>query len=171
MIRLAPFGKADFSRLISWVDSEALLVQFSGPVFTFPLTPEQLEQYISDGNRYAYTVTDVQTNEAIGHAEIYIDANKVAKLCRILIGKPDFRGKGLGQEIVEGLVDLSFGALSAEEVMLNVYDWNIAAIKCYEKAGFVFNPLTYSKIEVKGEIWISNNMILDKSHWEHNRKS
>jgi RimJ/RimL family protein N-acetyltransferase len=42
------------------------------------------------------------------------------------------------------LLDYSFRELDMNEVELNVYDWNIAGIKCYEKVGFVINPNKYN---------------------------
>jgi len=38
MITLEPFDREDFERLINWVDNEEILVQFGGPIFSFPLT-------------------------------------------------------------------------------------------------------------------------------------
>ena len=48
MIKLVQFENTDFDRLISWVYSEEFMIQFAGPIFTFPLTTEQLELYVSD---------------------------------------------------------------------------------------------------------------------------
>jgi hypothetical protein len=38
MIRLEKFEKADYDRLINWIDSEASMIQFSGPVFNYPIS-------------------------------------------------------------------------------------------------------------------------------------
>ncbi|HRW69271.1 GNAT family protein, partial [Lentimicrobium sp.] len=46
------------------------------------------------------------------------------------------------------------------QIELNVYDWNLPAIHCYEKAGFVRNPLKSSILSKGGETWRSVNMIL-----------
>ena len=108
MIELKPFQKDDFSSLISWINNENDLVQFAGAIFTFPLTNNQLNNYLKDLNRHAFKVIYKLDNSIIGHSEIYINKNKTAKLCRILIGNPKFRGKGLGQKIVKELVHISF---------------------------------------------------------------
>jgi len=36
MILFEKFEKSDFDRLIGWVDSELFMVQFSGPIFSYP---------------------------------------------------------------------------------------------------------------------------------------
>ena len=159
MIQLAPFEPADFKKLIVWLDNEELLVQVAGPIFSHPLTEEQLTAYLEDGNRYAFKVVDADTNEAIGHAEIYKTEEGIAKICRVLIGDKAHRGKGLGQELINKLVAYSINDLKIPSIELNVYDWNTSAIKCYEKVGFVLVPEKYSTIDVNGETWKSLNMV------------
>jgi RimJ/RimL family protein N-acetyltransferase len=166
MIKLEIFTTQDFERLISWVGTEEILVQFSGPLFNFPLTKRQLKDYVDSKCIHPFKVINLETNEVIGHAEIYKTGNKEVKLCRILIGQENHRGKGLEKKIINELVKHSFEKLYAEKVELNVYDWNKNAIACYEKTGFEINPDKFSEIAVKANKWISLNMILNKSKWE-----
>jgi RimJ/RimL family protein N-acetyltransferase len=166
MIKLEKFTEQDFERLINWIDSQEALVQFSGPIFKFPLTKEQLNEYLYSENIISFKVKNLETNEIIGHSEIYKSENNEVKLCRILIGNENERGKGFGKKIINELVKYSFEKLNAKKIELNVYDWNKYAIECYEKTGFEMNPNKFSEIEVKGNKWISLNMILNKSKWE-----
>jgi RimJ/RimL family protein N-acetyltransferase len=164
MIRLQKFTKSDYDRLILWIDSKETLMQFAGPGFTFPLTSEQLEESLIDKNRYAFTIIDADSGNYIGHSEIFLTGTS-ASLGRILIGDYQLRGKGLGKEIVLQLLEYSFNTLGQRQVELNVFDWNIGAIRCYEKVGFTINP--YKKLErkINGETWIALNMALDKQKW------
>ena len=41
MIVLRPFDRSDFPRLIGWATSPAFLLQWAGPLFTYPLDTEQ----------------------------------------------------------------------------------------------------------------------------------
>ena len=166
MLKLEKFTEQDFERLISWIESEEMLVQFSGGIFKFPLTKEQLNEYLNTENTISFKIIDIETKEVIGHSEIYKTKKNEVKLCRILIGEENLRGKGIGKKIINELVKYSFEKLNAEKVELNVYDWNKYAIQCYEKTGFEINPNKFSEIEVKGNKWISLNMILNKSKWE-----
>ena len=36
-VRLEPFSEADFERLIAWSPTPEFLLQWAGPLFTFPL--------------------------------------------------------------------------------------------------------------------------------------
>jgi RimJ/RimL family protein N-acetyltransferase len=165
MIRLETFGKESYEGLISWVGSEEQLMQFAGPAFTFPLTVDQLEVSLSDKNRFAFKVVNCETNVVIGHSEIYL-TDQSAYLGRIIIGDKEQRGKGLGQQIVNLLLDFVFSKLDKIKAELNVFDWNIEAIKCYEKVGFVINPNKKNERQIKNQIWTAINMTIDKSRWQ-----
>ena len=166
MIVLQSFDKKDFNQLIAWATDAEVLMQFAGPDFTFPLTTAQLEQTRTDKNRLNYCVVHTPSGNVIGHAEIYFPGKSTAHFCRILIGDPDYRGKGLGLQLINQLLIISFAQPGIEEASLNVYDWNTAAIKCYEKAGFVLNS-GYKKIQkINDQAWTTLNMRLSKKSWE-----
>ena len=165
MIRIEKFERAFYSDLISWVNSEEQLMQFAGPSLTFPLTNEQLDKSLNDKNRLAFRVVNDETNRSIGHSEIYL-ADQSAFLERLLIADNEQRGKGLGQQIVNLLLDYIFSNLHKSKVELNVFNWNISAIKCYEKVGFVINPDKRNERKIKNEVWTAINMSIDKSRWQ-----
>ena len=165
MIRLEKFDRAFYADLISWIDDEEQLMQFAGPAFTFPMTNEQLDKSLSDKNRFAFVIIDDETNLPIGHSEIYL-TEQSACFGRILISDPKERGKGLGQQIVHLLLDFTFTNFEKKKVELNVFDWNVAAIKCYEKVGFTINPIKKLERKIKGKIWMAINMTIDKIKWQ-----
>lgn len=163
MIELIPFRKEDFSFLISWIDNEEDLIQFAGSIFTFPLTINQLDKYLLNSKRIAFKVIEKNTFVRIGHAEIYFNNNKTAKICRVLIGNPLYRGKGLGQQIIKKLVRFAFINYNVKKVELNVFDWNISAIKCYERVGFkIMNGIT-TTTSVNDKIWTAINMTITEN--------
>jgi len=164
-IRLEQFGRENYADLVAWVESEEALMQFAGPLLKFPLTAEQLAVSLSDKNRIAFRVVDNETGQGIGHAEIYLSENS-AKLGRILIGNQQHRGKGLGQQIVRLLLDFSFTNFDIQMVELNVFDWNTAAIKCYEKVGFTINPGKTIERKLKDKAWIAINMTIERWRYE-----
>ncbi len=131
---LRDFVTADFDRLIAWVPDERSLIQFAGAIFRFPLDREQLSMYLEDPLRKVYVV--VNEGQAIGHAEIYRESADIVKLCRILIGDPAARGKGYGRKLIPLLMERAFSDPDVQSLKLHVFDWNTAAIRCYEGAGF-----------------------------------
>lgn len=165
MIKLEPFGPADFDRFILWIGNKELLLQIAGPYFSYPLTPAQLQNYLNDNNSFAFNIVDTLSNSVIGHAEIIPGDNKVCKLDKVLIGDETNRGKGIGRYIINLLLAFSFENLEAEKVELNVFDWNIGAIKSYERSGFIINYDKQMTMDVDGAIWIALNMVIDKEKW------
>ena len=99
MIHFQPFNSTDFERLKNWLISEKELIQFAGPLFTFPLTNEQLEKYSSSDKRKIYTICLDETNEVIGHCEFNFE-NQIPRISRVLIGDEKMRNRGIGTEII-----------------------------------------------------------------------
>ena len=143
-------------------------MQFAGPAFSFPLTGAQLDKSMADKNRVAFKVVNLDTKEVIGHAEIYV-AERCAYLGRILIGDNRLRGKGIGKEIVERLLDHTFLTLLQSMAALNVFDWNTSAIKCYMKSGFNIHPHKKQERKVNGKTWTTLHMTLTKEEWRQRK--
>lgn len=167
MIVLESFTKADFQRLISWIDDKEELTKFAGTSFRYPLTEDQLERYVSDENKTIFRVKETKRGKVIGHAEIFQVEEKKVRLCRVLIGEKDFRGKGLGQEIIKELTRLAFESPEIEIVELNVYERNLTARKCYESVGFRRNSTEDKVTRIEGQDWKSLNMMIVRGKREH----
>ncbi len=160
MIRLEKFDKSDFDRLINWIDSEEAMIQFSGPIFNYPITHEQLDKYINADNRLVYKAINIDSSEIIGHAEINnIDnKNKSARICRILIGDKQNRNKGFGKKIIQELTRIGFSDLQLHRLDLGVFDFNHQAIKCYKDCGFEVEGLLKDTTKMGDEYWSIYNM-------------
>lgn len=161
MIELQPFTENDFKTFKSWIHSKEELFQFAGPIFTYPLTDEQLADYIKMTDKRPLKVVLKSTNETIGHCELNFE-NGNNRLSRILVGNKELRGQKIGEQIVRKMVDLLFQDSKINEVDLNTFDWNKGAIKCYEKVGFKINHDKTDKMSVNGKIWTRINMTLNR---------
>ncbi|MCP4180833.1 MAG: GNAT family N-acetyltransferase [bacterium] len=143
-IYLKEFTKDDYDALISWIESPKFLLQWGGEIFRYPLTIEQLEHYNNESHQNfpvykIYSAFEIKTNNHIGHIELNnIDmTNKSAKICRVLIGDKNTIGKGYGKEIVQAIIKIGFENLKLHRIDLNVFNFNISAVKCYESVGFI----------------------------------
>lgn len=160
MIKLETFKEEDFSRLINWVDSKELMYIFSAERFRYPLTQEQLINYIKVKDRIAYKVINKSTNEIIGHAD-FSNINKLSKkarICSVLIGEKEYRNKGYGTKIIDELVSIGFNKMKLHRIDLGVYDFNKQAIKCYQKCGFEIEGLLKDNIKFNDLYWSTYNM-------------
>lgn len=164
MITLSPFDQNDFERFKSWIKSQDELFQFAGPIFTYPVTDDQLITYINDVRRIAFKINHSVTGEVIEHCELNFE-NDLPRLSRILIADSNVRGKGFGKLVVHKMLEQLFVARNFESADLNVFDWNKNAIRCYEKVGFVINPAIVNKQINNGETWTALNMVISKESW------
>lgn len=173
MVELRKFNREDFPHLIGWITSPALLYQWAGTIFNFPLTSSQLENYIRESERpdpprLIFTVEDAATKKSIGHIELNsIDRkNKSACICRVLVGPEAQRGKGIGQEMMRKILEVGFRDLNLHRIELNVFDFNAQAIACYEKVGFVREGLHRDVRRIGEEYWSLYRMSMLKDEWE-----
>jgi RimJ/RimL family protein N-acetyltransferase len=84
-----------------------------------------------------FTVYERATWRPIGNTGLHrIDYRNRTATFGIMIGEPDCRGKGYGTEAARLMLDYAFTALGLHNVMLTVYEFNLAAQRAYQKAGF-----------------------------------
>jgi RimJ/RimL family protein N-acetyltransferase len=161
MIKFEKFNKLDFERLITWIDSEETMIQFSDPLFSYPLTFEQLEYYVKIDNRLLYKIIDPSINKIIGHAEIHIDnENCNARLRHILIGNKQNRNKGYGKAIMKELIRIAFDDLKLHRLDLGVYKFNKQAVKCFRHCGFKKEGILKENKKVGDTYWSTLNMAI-----------
>jgi RimJ/RimL family protein N-acetyltransferase len=145
MVRLEYFDKADFGQLIEWMNSDHLITNWAGSLFKYPLTEDSLDWYINDANDtsnsdvFIYKAIDTRTQQTVGHISLgsVSEKNRAARISRVLVGNTTERGKGYCTGMINGILKIGFDELKLHRISLGVYDFNKAAIRCYEKCGFV----------------------------------
>jgi len=167
-IILLPAGVDDFDLLIDWADSAYVLQQFSGSVFSFPLTRAQLVDNLSDVKRTAFMAFDLSLGKKVGYAEMYKIDKRTLKFARLIIGA-NYRGKGYGSAMVSALLAVAFVKLKARQVQLRVYEQNTAALLCYEKNGFVRTSTFVTSRGCDGNVWTSVGMVQHVEDWVQNQ--
>ncbi|WP_286230122.1 GNAT family N-acetyltransferase [Neobacillus mesonae] len=172
MIELKYFDRSDFKQLIEWIDSPQFMLQWSGPTFEYPLTESQLEKYIENANSenaeaMIYKVIETETGKVIGHISLgRIDRkHKSARIGKVLIGDQSVRGKGIGQQMINGILSIAFDELHLHRVSLGVFDFNTSAITCYEKAGFIKEGLLRDSSKNIDEYWNQWEMSILENEW------
>ena len=157
MVTLDKFTNTDFDSLKQWIKSEEELIQFAGSIFNFPLTNNQLENYLNQKDLKPYKIILTSTGETIGHCELNF-TNGNNRLSRILIGNPNMRGKGIGKIVIKEMLNLIQQTNPNSIVDLNVFAWNKNAINCYKNIGFKENQSKNSTYNFKGNNWKVVNM-------------
>jgi RimJ/RimL family protein N-acetyltransferase len=166
MVYLSPASNSVFKKLILWIDSEEMLVQFSGIAFSFPLTMVQLEATLLIPKRLQFGVFATATQELIGYAEVFIH-DDLATLGRLFIIS-EYRNLGYGGALVKLLIKYIQQNFPLSIIDLFVFNWNHQAIRCYKKMGFVTNESVFIERLVKGQKWIALQMIYSGDDLKNN---
>ncbi|MCO6451546.1 MAG: GNAT family N-acetyltransferase [Caldilineales bacterium] len=160
MIDLVPFAEDHFDLLIEWTPDAEFLMQWAGPRAVFPLDHAQLREWLVPAesvppDAYFYSARGGD-GRIIGHGELLrVDhTHKSAWVARILVGPPELRGQGYGEAIVRELVRIGFEELGLQRLELAVFDFNHAAIRCYERIGFKMEGKPGMVRVVGDEEWI-----------------
>ena len=170
MLTLVEFEPEHFRTLASWLRSERDLVQWGGPDLTYPLTDPQLEQMVEEGKmtppaRLCWMAVDV-AQTVVGHVQLALDwKNGVARVARVIIA-PEVRGRGHASALLEAVVKQAFSYGAIERTELNVYSWNTAAVRTYNKVGFSHKGLKRSSVRVGDERWDTAVMGILRPEWE-----
>jgi RimJ/RimL family protein N-acetyltransferase len=167
-VHFRAFQPQDYPRLLAAIDSLQALVQWVGPLLRFPLDEAQLEAYRTSATgepstRRIYTACD-GTGRPVGHIELNDIDGYSARLCRVLIDPP-LRGRGFGRAMVRQALHIGFEELGLKRIDLGVYDFNTAAIRCYELEGFVREGHLRQARRVGDEIWSTALMGILEGEW------
>ena len=144
MITLQPFTVADFSQLMGWIDDERLMKEWSGSMFSFPLSEAGLNWYVKDSNNlhdpnvFIYKAVDSKTGITVGHISLggISQRDRAGRITRVLVGNTTERRRGICQGMMKALLRIGFEDLKLHRISLGVYDFNHAALNCYLKCGF-----------------------------------
>ncbi|MGH4122844.1 MAG: GNAT family N-acetyltransferase [Clostridium sp.] len=172
LIKLEKFKTCDVGTLASWIPNKEFLLQWAGPAYTFPLTKDQLQDEINmmsseNPKTLMFTARIADTNEMVGHIQLLgIDlVNSSACIGRVLVGNESLRNKGIGMEMINGILAIAFETFKLHRVYLGVFDFNKSAIACYEKVGFKIEGTSRDFRKINDEYWSLINMsILEEEY-------
>jgi RimJ/RimL family protein N-acetyltransferase len=164
MIRLRPFKISDCEHLIDWVNDEKTFTMWCANKFTYPLTIEQLIEYIhmydnvEDG--WSFTALD-ERGIPIGHLLMRM-ANYENESVHFgfIIVDPSRRGSGYGKEMVSLAAKYAFEILKVKRITLGVFSNNPAAHQCYKSVGFINSEYHEDFFPYKNEKWGLYDMVM-----------
>ena len=140
MISIRGMVESDVRSVVSFLKDEPVgfIKQWGGSRLYWPPVDEtQILRRLNDPKSSDMFFAVLLNGAVIGSFELcHADfSERVCVLCRFII-KKELRSRGYGAEALRKTVSYAFGELNMLSVSLFVYDFNAAAIKCYEMAGF-----------------------------------
>ena len=163
------FTKKDITPLFEWFQSERDVLQWAGAALSWPLQRREFVELIKlhRGHTPAREVWAVTLDgEMAAHFQIsYNRRLNTAGLGRIAMA-PDLRGMSLSSDLMELILDQAFSRAWVHRVDLLVYAHNMAAIRAYERAGFISEGTRRETTPIGNEIWDTHMMSLLKREFD-----
>ena len=134
--RMGPQDAADVVRLRSDPDVQAQLFSERPPTVAEHL--RWLADVDARGDRHEFMIVERTSGRSVGTIGLSrIDPTHRRAEYGVLIGEPGARGKGLASEASRLLLDYAFRTLGLVRVYLHVFADNAAAVRLYERVGFL----------------------------------
>lgn len=139
LVALGPLRRESIPQYVRWMNDFTVTRYLA--VQPRPMTLEQenawYEQAATNERERTFSIVERSSGRVVGNCGMFDIAHphRSAEV-GIVIGELDARGRGYGTEAMRLLLDYAFTAAGMDSIMLRVYEFNPAARRCYEKAGF-----------------------------------
>ena len=138
-IRLTPINlEKDCESIAIWQkDSEYL--RFMDSAVAFPFTALQVKEWYEKGysDRYEFMIRKLDDETPLGFVGLGdINWSSRNAWAGIGIGERENWGKGIGTEAMQLMIKFAFKELNLRRISLGVFEYNLRAIRSYEKVGF-----------------------------------
>ncbi len=154
-IYIRPLKKEDALTSFRWRNNPDIW-KFTGSKPDKIITPEielnWIQKVLKEKDSKRFAICLKENNKYIGNVQLTNIRNRTAEF-HIFIGEQEFWGKGIGTETTKLLLKYAFEELNLKQIYLYVNPKNIAAIKSYEKCGFIFQQ----KIDNEKMLFVLNN--------------
>ena len=141
LVRLRAFDNGDLMKCLAYSNDYHVMRGASGAIlFTSTVDDEAREMGKNtsySSGEYQFAVETLQEGLFIGKCGFTRVnwKNRLAELA-ILIGEKEYRGKGYGEDAIRLLCRFGFEEMNLRKLEAYVFDFNEAALRCYEKCGF-----------------------------------
>lgn len=140
---------------------------------SLPFDEKMMAQYLdvllSDRSRKTFAIEAGGNHVGnIGLKEINTEKKKAELF--IEIGESDYRGMGVGKAAMAILMDYFFLQMGFNEMILEVLEFNQAALRVYQQIGFQMSHRSGWHYDAQGRYWQVWLMRLNKDQWASSRK-
>jgi len=135
---LSPVDGSYAEKVAEWSNNLelSLLTGDISDMITIELQRQYLES-MSNPGRYGFYIADVKNENVIGIVRLMrVNLVNRSAVAGIFIGDKNIRGKGIGTDATNLLLDFGFNVLNLRNIMTEVFSFNKASLKVCEKCGF-----------------------------------
>jgi RimJ/RimL family protein N-acetyltransferase len=140
-----------------------------------PLSADEIQRFfygrIMGSDFLAMAIHVRESDRLVGTCAFsQLDGDNGSTLFHITIGERDAWGHGYGSEATELMVAHAFTRLALHRVALTVFEFNVRAIRTYEKCGFAVEGRARGAIFRDGRFWDEIHMSILAPEWEARQK-
>lgn len=144
---------SDTEKIVEWRNNPRVRNNF---IYQKPFTKEGHENWIrtmvDTGKVVQFIIEDLVDGQPVGSVYFRdIDTEHQKAEYGIFIGEDSAVGKGFGSEAAELAVAYGFEELNLHKIFLRAFSDNGAAIRSYEKAGFVQEGYFKDEVQIDGQ--------------------
>jgi len=112
------------------------------------------EKFAEDGfkpERYPFSIRALADDKLIGFMGLWLNLIHSEAWVGIGIGEREYWGKGYGTDAMKLCLQYAFMELGVQRVSLGLHEYNLRALKSYEKAGFRLEGRTRQDVLREGK--------------------
>lgn len=147
---LRPISDNDTELIVKWRNNDAVKSKFIHRECTADMHRAWLKTMVQAGNVSQFIVE--LDGKPVGSVFLRdIDRKNMSAEFGIFIGEDNARGVGCGTEAAKQIIEYGFGKLRLHRIFLRVLSSNSAAIRSYEKAGFLYEGCAKDMVYLDGK--------------------
>ena len=168
-IYLRPMTVEDTGRIVAWRNEISVRKNFIyQELFTAEGHLRWIRDMVEPGKVVQFIICDMTTDQPLGSVYVRdIDRTHHKGEYGIFLGEDGARGRGVGTAAAKLMLQFCFEELNLHRVYLRVFAENMAAIRSYEKAGFVKEAVLKDDVCIDGVfrdiVWMAK-VNVEESH-------
>lgn len=136
-VYLSPISSDDFETYTEWMNDSGVTDKLGNTWVLYDVEKEA--EFLTNAlkKEYHFAIVRYEGDLLLGNVSLFnlSPINQTADF-GIFIGEESNRGQGYGTEAGRLILGFGFNVLNLNNIMLRTFDFNSAAIACYEKLGF-----------------------------------
>jgi RimJ/RimL family protein N-acetyltransferase len=167
--------RADIPLWVRWFNDRRTTrtLMFLGPIGT--ASEEGWFNQMSEHqgrDRWFFVICRLEDDRPVGSIDLHgVDYRNGSTSLGIAIGDPADTGHGYGSDALRTLLTFGFDQLRLERIELEVYDFNEAARRMYERVGFRHEGTSRHALYVDGAFHDVHRMSVLRAEWTSRHKA
>ncbi|NQU99455.1 MAG: UDP-4-amino-4,6-dideoxy-N-acetyl-beta-L-altrosamine N-acetyltransferase [Parcubacteria group bacterium] len=135
VIKFRPIRRSDISNYVKWLNNPKANQFMVNRNLSVKSATKWFNWYIENKNNKSFIVSDGAKDIGFVGLRNINKQDKNADLT-IYIGEDEYRGRGVGKDVMKWITSYGFSKLKLHKINLGVLEGNIIAIKLYKSLGF-----------------------------------